>query len=411
MQTATVRVESVAAGGDGVARVDSLVLFLPRTAPGDELTARFEPAKGRRFARGEVAALIHPAADRVTAPCAHYVADRCGGCQLQHLRYDAQVDAKARIIGDALARLAKRPVPLPAVRPSTAEWRYRRKLTLALRRAGRAWIAGLHPYDVPDVVFELRECPITDPRVLEVWREVMDAAPRLPQAPQLRGAVRLDGDGATFLLQGADTWPESLAFFEAVPSLSSLWWQPRHQKRRLMFERGGSHAPGASFVQVNAGVAAEMHRHVIERVLAHRPRVVVDAYAGLGETAVALAREGLSVTAIELDADAARWCAGQLPPGSRAVAARVEDALPDALPADVVILNPPRTGIDPRVAAVLEQSAPPPAAIIYVSCDPATLARDLARMPRFRIQGLVGFDMFPQTAHVETVCELVPERA
>jgi 23S rRNA (uracil1939-C5)-methyltransferase len=411
MQTATVRVESVAAGGDGVARADGLVLFLPRTAPGDEVTARFEAASGRRFARGEVAELIHPSADRVTPPCTHYVADRCGGCQLQHLRYEAQVEAKARIIGDALARIAKRPVESPGVHQSSAEWHYRRKLTLALRRAGRAWIAGLHPYDVPDVVFELRECPITDPRVLEVWREVMDASTRLPQASELRGAVRLDGDGATFLLQGADAWPESLAFFEAVPSLSSLWWQPRHQRRRLMFERGASHAPGASFVQVNAGVAAELHRHVIERALAHRPRVVVDAYAGLGETAVALAREGMSVTAIELDADAVRWCTGQLPPGSRAVAARVEDAMPTALPADVVILNPPRTGVDSRVAVTLQQSSPPPAAIIYVSCDPATLARDLARMPRFRIESLLGFDMFPQTAHVETVCELVPERA
>jgi 23S rRNA (uracil1939-C5)-methyltransferase len=117
------------------------------------------------------------------------------------------------------------------------------------------------------------------------------------------------------------------------------------------------------------------------------------------------------VTAIELDAAAAAWCAQRLPAGSRAIAGRVEDALPTALPADVVILNPPRAGVDARVTSTLEQATPAPRAVIYVSCDPATLARDIARMPRWRIASLLAFDMFPQTAHVETVCELVPEAA
>jgi 23S rRNA (uracil1939-C5)-methyltransferase len=85
--------------------------------------------------------------------------------------------------------------------------------------------------------------------------------------------------------------------------------------------------------------------------------------------------------------------------------------LAGALPADVVVLNPPRAGVDAAVTAVLEAGAAETRAVIYVSCDPATLARDLARMPRWRIASLVCFDMFPQTAHVETVCELVPEAA
>jgi 23S rRNA (uracil1939-C5)-methyltransferase len=89
----------------------------------------------------------------------------------------------------------------------------------------------------------------------------------------------------------------------------------------------------------------------------------------------------------------------------------VEDLLDGALPTDVVVLNPPRTGLDGRVAALLQSQHDSARAIVYVSCDPATLARDLARMPRFRIANIVAFDMFPQTAHVETVCELVPEAA
>ena len=89
----------------------------------------------------------------------------------------------------------------------------------------------------------------------------------------------------------------------------------------------------------------------------------------------------------------------------------MEDALPHLLPADVVILNPPRTGVDARVITALRQSTPAPRAIIYVSCDPATLARDVARLDGWRVHALTCYDMFPQTAHVETVCELRPETA
>ena len=95
-------------------------------------------------------------------------------------------------------------------------------------------------------------------------------------------------------------------------------------------------------------------------------------------------------------------------PRTRNRFARVEDALPDALPADAIILNPPRAGVDARVTELLEEASPRPRGIIYVSCNPATLARDLSRMPSYRIESIVAFDMFPQTAHVETVCELVP---
>jgi 23S rRNA (uracil1939-C5)-methyltransferase len=113
--------------------------------------------------------------------------------------------------------------------------------------------------------------------------------------------------------------------------------------------------------------------------------------------------------AIEADREAVAACAALLPDGSRAVAARVEDVLAKSLPADVVLINPPRTGVHEHVAATLQNAGDAPRAVIYVSCDPATLARDLSRMPRYRIESLRAFDMFPQTAHVETVCELVPE--
>jgi len=142
-------------------------------------------------------------------------------------------------------------------------------------------------------------------------------------------------------------------------------------------------------------------------VMSRSPKTVVDAYAGSGDTAVALADAGATVTAIELDAEAAEWSAARLPEGSKSVRGRVEDALPDALPADAVILNPPRAGVDDRVTEILEGLAQRPN-VVYVSCNPATLARDISRLPSYRIDSIRAFDMFPQTSHVETVCELVP---
>jgi 23S rRNA (uracil1939-C5)-methyltransferase len=147
---------------------------------------------------------------------------------------------------------------------------------------------------------------------------------------------------------------------------------------------------------------------VVDTVMAHRPATVVDGYSGSGDVAVALAARGVKVIAIELDSEASAWASSRLPAGSRAVTARVEDAIRNTLPADVVILNPPRTGVDARVTAALSKAIPAPRAIVYVSCDPATLARDLSRLPGWTIVKVTAFDMFPQTAHVETVCELVP---
>ncbi|HUF28364.1 MAG TPA: TRAM domain-containing protein [Gemmatimonadaceae bacterium] len=424
--TLRLQIDSIAAGGDGVGRTGGLVVFVPRTAPGDVVTIRVE--QRGRFARGRLLAVERPSPHRVEPPCPHYTAQDCGGCQLQHLTYPAQLDAKRAIVRDALVRIARRQVELPDVRPSPVEWRYRRKLTLAIRWSGGRWRAGLHPWHDPVGIFALEDCPITQEPVLEVWRLVMLQASHFPRVPSLRGAVRLLDQGAAFVLEGAGGWPNARRFFDAVPALAALWWQPDGHRRRLIARRPpAAHAAavdspsaaaasragreaGAAFAQVNAPVAAALREHVVARARAYAPNSVVDAYAGTGDTAVALAEGGISVTAIEIDRDAASAAGARLSPPSRALTGPVERLIAGALPADVVILNPPRGGLDPRVPAAIAEASPP-RALLYVSCNPATLARDLGRLPGFRIASLLGFDMFPQTAHVETVCELVPEAA
>lgn len=404
-ETFEMRIDSIAAGGDGVGRRDGMVVFVPRTAPGD--VARVTAEQRGRLMRGRLVELLAPSSQRTEPPCQHYVLDRCGGCQVQHLSYEAQLSAKSGIIRDSLTRIGRLPVEAPTVEPSDDQWRYRHKLTLALRRRDGRWTAGLHRYDTADI-FELIDCPITDREVLAAWFEVMRHQRHLPLAAELRGAVRLLPSGFSFTLEGGEQWPARADFFAAIPGMVELWWKPEAKSRRLLDSRASSAVAGASFTQVNRGVALRLREWVIERAMAHAPTAVIDAYSGTGDLAAALAGRGMRVTAIEIDRDASRIAASRLPAGSSAITAPVERALPEALPADLVILNPPRGGVDASVADVLKAQGREPKAIIYVSCNPATLARDIRRMERFRITSLRGFDMFPQTAHVETVCELVP---
>ena len=412
-QMVSLEIESIAAGGDGVGRNNGLVVFVPRTAPGELVTARIN---GRgTFARGTLRTVTRPSDERIEPVCHHYTIDRCGGCQLQHMSYLSQLRAKQKIIRDAIERIGKRKFDIAEVRSSVSEWRYRVKLTLAMRKQSSGeWIAGLHPFDDPARVFALVDCPITVESIVATWRDIMKQSRFFPGVQSLRGSVRLTSDGPVFIMIGGTKWPNASDFFDAVPGLAALWWENDEGARRVVGDRRPPRTlqpPAASFGQVNPGVAKELRAHLVETVSAHSPATVVDAYSGTGDTAIAFAKMGARVTAIELDSDAARWCALRLPEGSVSVRARVEEALPGALPADAVVLNPPRAGVDARVTEVLEMATVKPRVVAYVSCNPATLARDITRLPSYRIASVTPFDMFPQTAHIETVCELVPSVA
>ena len=407
-RTVSLTIDTIAAGGDGVARNEGLVVFVPRSAPGDVITASVS-GKGH-FARGSLRTILRPSPARIEPPCPHYTRERCGGCQIQHMQYAAQIDAKQRIITDAMARIGKREIASPDVVPSADEWRYRTKLTLAMRRRSGGWIAGLHPYDDPGRVFALSDCPITDRRVVAAWREVMHASEFFPDAASLRGSVRWTDEGPTFVLTGAARWSDHARFFEAVPTLAALYWESEGAPRKLLGDRRVRATPAASFAQVNPVVAAVLREYVLGIVRSFDPASVIDAYSGAGDLAVNLATTGISVVAIELDRDAALWAEQRLAPPSRSMVGRVEEILPRLTPAEVVVVNPPRSGLHADVTEALAEMSDI-RAIVYVSCDPATLARDVARLPGYSIQSIRAFDMFPQTSHVETVCVLTPARS
>jgi 23S rRNA (uracil1939-C5)-methyltransferase len=402
-ETFDLRIDSIAAGGDGVGRHEGMVVFVPRTAPGD--VARVEAHKEGRLMRGRVLKLLTVSPVRVDPSCRHYSHDSCGGCQLQHMSYDAQLSAKASIISDSLNRIGGLAVEPPTVEPSESRWRYRRKLTLAFRRKDGAWIAGLHQLNSPDSVFALKDCEITDEAVMGYWRLALAQSALLPSDRDLRVAVRSLAQGFSLVVEGGTKWDQAETLFNAIPELTELWWAPREQRPRRLHSRARN-AAGASFTQVNAPVAAALVAHVMQLAKTHSPATAIDAYAGTGDIAVALAAAGIRVTAIEVDSDASRTCATRLPAGSRSVNSSVESALPRALPADLVVVNPPRAGLDVAVTDALQKGGA--RSLIYVSCNPATLARDLKRMDRYRVTSVRGYDMFPQTAHVETVVALEP---
>src|SRR6185437_11828466 len=230
----------LAAGGEGVGRLaDGRAVFVARTAPGERIRLREGVKLHKSFARGEVAEIVAAGAARVTAPCPHYVQDHCGGCQLQHVTYEAQLAAKRAIVGDALRRIAKLDVGDPDIVEAVEEWRYRATITLAVKSLGRSdpkglavgrgRTVGLHPYDRPGSVFQLIDCHIADFRLMAVWRELrprLDLLP--PRLTQL--TLRLDREGQRHVIAESpgEPWRDPEALRAALPGGESIicWWQP-----------------------------------------------------------------------------------------------------------------------------------------------------------------------------------------
>jgi 23S rRNA (uracil1939-C5)-methyltransferase len=408
--TEVVQIDRLAAGGDGVSRAaDGRALFVPRTAPGDVVEVAYATVDGARFARARVTRRLRDGADRVEAPCAHYRDDACGGCQLQHLSIEAQRTAKAQLVVDAFARIAKREIPRPIVVPSPSQWQYRRKATFAIRAGG----GGFHAVDDPDRLISITECAITDAQVLATLMAVREARAWLPPDGEWRAAARLlDGGGVGVTIEGGQSgqWTRLPEFTGALPDVSAIWWRPRDATRAvLVLDRRPSTVVDAApaFAQVNAPLAAQLAADVVRLVREVSPTHVVDAYAGSAPLARALAAAGIRATAIEVDADACEMARHDAPSSLRVIHGPVERELPRALPADVIVVNPPRTGLAPEVPAALNE-ATRTRLLLYVSCDPATLARDVARLSNWRLKTVRCYDLFPQTAHVESVVELHP---
>jgi len=409
-----VAITAIAAGGEGVGRLpDGRAVFVARTAPGERIRLREGVKLHKTFARGELGEIVAPGATRVTAPCPHYVQDRCGGCQLQHVTYEAQLAAKRAIVGDALRRIAKLDVEDPEIVEAVEEWRYRAKVSLAVKSVRRSdgRTVGLHAYDRPASVFPLIDCHITDFRLMALWRALRPHLDLLP--PNLtRLTLRLDREGRRHVIaeSTSEPWRDPEALRAALPGGESVicWWQPVDGAARVV-AGGGSPAtgfPATAFEQVNPEMGTIARGWAVEQLGDVRGAVVWDLYGGIGDTAVELAERGAQVVSVDADEKAIDWARQRAAPRPvRFIAGKAEDVVPTLPEPSAVVVNPPRAGLHWNVT--LRLTGQPVGRLIYVSCDPATLARDLHRLSAtYRVTAVQAFDLFPQTAHVETVVVL-----
>ncbi len=405
-----VAITSIAAGGEGVGRLaDGRAVFVARTAPGERVRLREGVKLHKSFARGELAEVVAPGAARVTAPCRHYVQDHCGGCQLQHVTYEAQLAAKRAIVGDALRRIAKLDVDDPEIVEAVEEWRYRAKVTLAVKGGrGRATAVGLHPYDRPASVFPLIDCHIADFRLMALWRELRPRLDLLP-AKLTRVTLRLDREGRRHVIAEStgEPWRDPAALRAALPGGDSVicWWQPVDGAARVV-AGPATGFPATAFEQVNPEMGTIARGWAVEQLGDVRGAVVWDLYGGIGDTAVELAERGAQVVSVDADEKAIDWARQrEAPRPVRFIAGKAEDVLPTLPEPSAVVVNPPRAGLHWNVT--LRLTGQPVSRLIYVSGDPATLARDLHRLSaNYRVTAVRAFDLFPQTAHVETVAVL-----
>ncbi len=420
---AGIEITGIAAGGAGVGRLaDGRVVFVHRTAPGDLVRVRTVRSR-RSWAEAELVEVLRAGPGRREPPCPHY--GRCGGCTLEHLAYAAQLDAKATIVRDALQRIGGIDRPPPEVVASPRELRYRNRVsfTLLRLRGGRV-VAGFHEIGRPDRVVDVEgRCLLPEAALTRVWDALRaawgPAAGRLPAGRRLRLTLRVAAAGEAALLveggaRGGENAEGATALLRDVPGLAAVWIRAAAHApaTRLAGEERLTEAwndeelalSGGVFLQVNREAAALLEAHVVHAAGTVDGARVVDAYCGVGLHARRFERLGARVVGVERDpvavAEARRGA-----PGATFLEGAVEERLAETLPADVVVLNPPRAGLHERVPEALRRT--PPRRLVYVSCDPATLARDLARLaPAFSLRSLRCFDLFPQTAHVETVAEL-----
>jgi 23S rRNA (uracil1939-C5)-methyltransferase len=393
-------IRSIAVGGNGVGRLpDGMTVFVPRTAPGDRVTLTSVVRK-RRFATARIHRLIEAGRGRQEPPCPHYVADSCGACQLMHLDQPTQLAAKGAMVGDTLRRIGRLDIPDPAVEPTASPLGYRNKVSFAVRRG----TIGYHRVGAPDDIFEVRRCLLLDEHVNRLHQHLRERRTLLPP-DTVRVVLRRDAEGGDHLIverRGAGRW----RFDPALASSGATVWELSGSRNAPRQVAGRSREWSATaFEQVNRDVAAGLRLAAVDVLGDVSGRVAWDLYAGIGETSSLLAARGAVVESVELDAGAVAIAEQRGAAGVRRLVGDVAARMAELSAPAVVVTNPPRAGMGPAVTEGISRSGA--ARVVCISCDPATLARDLAALaPWYGVESIRSVDQFPQTAHVETLAVL-----
>jgi 23S rRNA (uracil1939-C5)-methyltransferase len=435
-------VERLVQGGDGLAQLDGLKVFVPYSAPQEQVRARIA-RRAADYAVAEIVEVVEPSPLRVAPACPYY--GRCGGCQLQHISHQGQRVAKKALVNETLQRLGRVFVPVANITGPATAWHYRNKTQYPARQEGRPGGAGLrlgffrrNSHQLVDA----EECLLHPPEFDSIRRAVIDAARTggedgyseaahsgnirhvvLRQASVRGGVVvtvvtRMPGLKKDFVAALADTAGIAGIIQSVSPHRTNRILGSR---LRLLCGSGTTcqtvlgrelRASAASFLQVNTVQAEELCRKVLKHAAPCGTEKVLDLYSGVGMLSFVLADFVAHVTGVEIDADAVGDAkANALRLGTANVEFRcgdVEHVLAGFERADVVLLDPPRRGCPPSTLGGIVRLKP--RRIVYVSCNPATLARDLNVLEQlgYETQAVEPVDMFPQTAHVEVVAQLSP---
>jgi len=372
--------------GGAIGRYDSQVVFAAYGIPGEEAVVEIE-RRSKDYLMGRVVEVLSPSPHRVEAPCPYY--GSCGGCQWQHIDYPFQVELKARVVGEQLRRIGKFEEP-PVAATVTAEerWHYRNHARFSTDRQGQLGFVSL----LRRRFVRIDHCRIMHPWINGVLERLQGKCAGLHQVA-IRYGVRTEQ---------ALIHPSLKEIDGSIPSGQTSYEEELLGKRFRI--------SGASFFQVNSRQAEVLIEIVRERLALGQDQLLLDAYAGVGTFAVLLAPYVKRVIAIE-ESPAAVADAVINQAGIKNIVfyqGKVEQILPELRQRpQAAILDPPRVGCHPdTIAAVLKR---PPARLVYVSCDPATLARDLRALCEggYRLDEVQPVDMFPQTFHIECVATLV----
>jgi 23S rRNA (uracil1939-C5)-methyltransferase len=437
-------VDSLAYGGNGVARLNGFVVFVRRGLPGDTVRATVTKVK-RGFAEATATEVITPGAPRVDAPCAHFPA--CGGCRFQDLDYEAQAAAKQDQVRDALVRLGRvADPPLEDILPAESQFHYRNKLEYSFTDTPRGAGLGFHRAGRWDEVLEIERCWLTTElgnTIRETVREWAqeEGLPAFDQANHtgyLRHLVVREGrnTGQALVqlvtapgdLQGADHLVDVL---RSHPQVRSIHWavndspaEVTNLPTNLLWGDDGIEEtllglryrvrPNA-FLQTNTAMAERLYELAIDYAGLTGEETVYDLYCGIGTIGLSMAPRALTVWGVEVSEESvacaienaglnaisnAAFFAGE-------VGRSLEDLAERAGPPDVAVVDPPRAGLSGKALRALGRLDAP--TIVYVSCNPTTLAgnvKDLVADWGYRLVRVRPVDMFPHTPHIESVALL-----
>lgn len=412
------RIESLAFGGDGVGRHLGQAVFVPLTSPGDLVRCKIVQRK-RRYLRAEVVEILEPGSDRCQPRCPVY--GRCGGCQWQHLTYPAQLQAKEKTLTDILRRQLRRDdVSVAPIMRADNPWNYRSRVQFKCRAGDNDLSIGFFRGG-SHVVEAIAGCPIAAHEINQVLPWLYEHLPQLSRPERVsqvdvsigdRGRPRLvihdqasQQDHSRPLLDAAEK--ENLALFiQSGRTTHELRGPADVDLQVAMPPLWLGYGPGG-FSQVNLAQNRALVKRVLDLADLQGDEKVLDLYCGMGNLTLPLARRCKQIDGVEDHApaitQARRNSARNDISNARFFATKAEAFLASTDKAySLVVLDPPRSGAFDVIGHLLRLK---PTRIIYVSCDPMTLARDLGPLlvDDYRLVQTQAIDLFPQTYHLESI--------